>query len=330
MATASPSSRRRAEPDSWRDDEAAHPPDLDAEPVAWEIAAVHGARYLADRVLALDADAVLAGAGVANLAAWLAVELAHDRGSPVVLAAELGLWGYTPTPADPFIFNHRSFPTATMLGDAEQVLGGLVGGPGTTLVACLGAAQIDRHGNINSTVIGDSVFLVGSGGGNDVASSADEVVVMSTLTRRRAVADVPYVTSPGIRVRAFVTDLALFERDARRRARPHGSGTGARSAGRPCGPCTHALPLGSARRRRGGGARPPRPGPRRSAATVGPGRPVPPAGRLRTRPSPGRHPADSGIQPGETVVRPATAEEPMKLRCASTVPAPKQSPRMSR
>jgi len=205
--------RRRAEPDSWRDDEAAHPPDLGAAPVSWEIAAVHGARYLADRVMDRDADAVLAGAGVANLAAWLAVELAHDRGSPVVLAAELGLWGYRPTPADPFIFNHRSFPSATMLGDAEQVLGALVSGPGTTLLACLGAAQIDRHGNINSTVIGDSVFLVGSGGGNDVATTADEVVVMSTLTRRRAVAEVPYVTSPGVRVRAFVTDLALFERD---------------------------------------------------------------------------------------------------------------------
>ncbi len=205
--------RRRASPDSWRDDEALHPPDLESPAVPWEIAAVHGARYLADRVMAIDADAVLAGAGVANLAAWLAVDLAHAQGSSVVLAAELGLWGYRPTPADPFIFNHRSFPTATMLNDAESVLGGLVSGPGTTLVACLGAAQIDRHGNINSTVVGDSVFLVGSGGGNDVASTADEVVVMSTLTRRRAVASVPYVTSPGHRVRAFITDLGLFERD---------------------------------------------------------------------------------------------------------------------
>ncbi|MGO8873056.1 MAG: CoA-transferase [Acidimicrobiales bacterium] len=204
--------RRRAEPDSWRDDEAASPPDLAAPPAPWEIAAVHGARHLAGRVAALDADAVLAGAGVANLAAWLAVELARSRGSEVVLTAELGLWGYRPTPADPFVFNHRSFPTATMLGDAEQVLGTLAGGPGTTLLACLGAAQIDRHGNINSTLIPDQVFLVGSGGGNDVAATADEVVVMSTLTRRRAAADVPYVTSVGDRVRAFVTDLALFEK----------------------------------------------------------------------------------------------------------------------
>ncbi len=205
--------RRRAEPDSWRDDEAAHPPDLDAPVVAWEAAAVHGARYLAGRVTALGADAVLAGAGVANLAAWLAVELARDDGSDVVLTAELGLWGYEPTPADPFVFNHRSFPTATMLGDADQVLGTLVSGPGTTLLGCLGAAQIDRRGNINSTIVPGTVFLVGSGGGNDVASSADEVVVMTTLTSRRLVGEVPYVTSVGDRVRALVTDLALFEKD---------------------------------------------------------------------------------------------------------------------
>jgi len=156
---------------------------------------------------------VLAGAGVANLAAWLAVELARAEGSEVVLTAELGLWGYQPTPADPFVFNHRSFPTATMLGDADLVLGTLVGGPGTTLVGCLGAAQVDRLGNVNSTVIPPKIFLVGSGGGNDVSSAADEIVVMTTLTPRRAVAEVPYVTSVGDRVGALVTDLAVFEKD---------------------------------------------------------------------------------------------------------------------
>ena len=207
--------RDRADPQSWRADEAAHPPDLDAPVNAWERAAVFGARHLAERILATGADGVLAGAGVANLATWLGAEQARARGSEVVLTAELGLWGYEPTNADPFVFNHRSFPTATMLGDADQVLGGLVSGPGTTLLACLGAAQVDRFGNINSTVIGDKVFLVGSGGGNDVASSADEVVVMTTLTPRRIVADVPYVTSPGTRVSALVTDLGRFEKGAR-------------------------------------------------------------------------------------------------------------------
>jgi acyl CoA:acetate/3-ketoacid CoA transferase beta subunit/acyl CoA:acetate/3-ketoacid CoA transferase alpha subunit len=205
--------RTRATPDSWRQDELAHPPDLAAPVNGWERAAVYGARYLAGRIRARKADAVLAGAGVANLTAWLAVRRAREAGSPVVLTAELGMLGYEPTPADPFVFNHRSFPTATMLGDSDQVLGVLAGGPGTRLLACLGAAQIDRYGNVNSTVIPGKTFLVGSGGGNDVASTADEVVVMATLTRRRTVPSVPYVTSPGRRVRAFVTDLGTFEKD---------------------------------------------------------------------------------------------------------------------
>jgi acyl CoA:acetate/3-ketoacid CoA transferase alpha subunit/acyl CoA:acetate/3-ketoacid CoA transferase beta subunit len=204
--------RRRADPDSWRDDEAAHPPDLDAPVGAWERAAVFGARRVADRVRDGAYDAVLAGAGVANLAAWLAVQTARADGSPVVLTAELGLWGYEPTPADPFVFNHRSFPSATMIADSETVLSTFVAGPGTKLLGCLGAAQIDRVGNINSTVLPGRAFLVGSGGGNDVASAADEVVVVATLAPRRTVESVPYVTSPGDRVSALVTDLGTFER----------------------------------------------------------------------------------------------------------------------
>ncbi len=204
--------RRRASPDSWREDEAAHPPDLAAPVGAWERATVLGARYVAERVQAGGFDAVLAGAGVANLCAWLAVRTARRAGSEVVLTAELGLWGYEPTPADPFVFNHRSFPSATMVSDSESVLSTLVAGPGTRLLGCLGAAQIDRSGNINSTVIPGRAFLVGSGGGNDVASGADEVVVVATLAPRRTVEDVPYVTSPGDRVRALVTDLGTFER----------------------------------------------------------------------------------------------------------------------
>jgi acyl CoA:acetate/3-ketoacid CoA transferase alpha subunit len=47
---------------------------------------------------------------VANLAAWVAVGRARAAGSRVTLTAELGLWGYEPTPADPYIFNHRVFP----------------------------------------------------------------------------------------------------------------------------------------------------------------------------------------------------------------------------
>jgi len=155
---------------------------------------------------------VLAGAGVANLSAWLGVAQARSAGCDVQLTAEIGLWGYEPTPADPFVLNHRNFPRSTMLGDAGLVLGTLVGGTGTTTVACLGGAQIDRFGNVNSTLVPDGPFLVGSGGGNDVASVAAESVVVGTLTRGRTPPECGYVTSPGRNVRALVTDLGTLEK----------------------------------------------------------------------------------------------------------------------
>jgi len=149
-----------------------------------------------------------------------------------VLAAELGLWGYRPTPADPFIFNHRSFPTATMLGDAEQVLGALVGGPGTTLLACLGAAQIDRHGNINSTVIGDynapKTRLPGAGGAPAIAASCGEVLITLRQNKRAFVEKLDFRTSgghleggdsrakarfPGKGPTAVITDLGILTPD---------------------------------------------------------------------------------------------------------------------
>jgi acyl CoA:acetate/3-ketoacid CoA transferase alpha subunit len=204
--------RAKADPGSWRADAEAYPPDLDAPVNAWERAAVWGARHLAARVDATGANAVLAGAGVANLAAWLGVQIARAAGSDVKLTAEIGLWDYDATLGDPFVLNHRNFPTATMLTDAQFVLGALVGGPGTTTIGCLGGAQVDRVGNINSTHIPPRPFLVGSGGGNDVASTAAENVIVATLTKQRTVVDCPYITSPGVHVQALVTDLARFEK----------------------------------------------------------------------------------------------------------------------
>ncbi len=206
--------REKGRPESWRDDEAAYPPDLDAPPNRWEVAATWGARHLADRVVALDADAVLAGAGVANLSAWLAVAKARERGSEVQLTAEIGLWGYDPSIADPFVLNHRNFPRSTMLDDASTVLGTLVGGAGSTTLACLGGAQVDRFGNVNSTLIPDGPFLVGSGGGNDVASVCAEAIVVALLSPERTPPECGYVTSPGRAVRALVTDLGTFEKPA--------------------------------------------------------------------------------------------------------------------
>ena len=202
----------RTDPMSWMADVEAHPVDEDEPPSAWEQAAALGAREVLAEVRAVEADAVLAGAGVANLAAWVAVARAGQAGLAVKLTAELGLWGYTPTPADPYIFNHRVFPGTPLLADASTVLGMVVGGPGTRTVACLGAAQIDRDGNLNSTSIPGGPFLVGSGGANDVASRATACVVVSLARPERLVERVGYVTSPGHRVTRIVTDRGVLRR----------------------------------------------------------------------------------------------------------------------
>jgi glutaconate CoA-transferase subunit B len=65
----------------------------------------------------------------------------------------------------------------------------------------LGAAQIDKFGNINTSLIGSiekpKVRLPGSGGANDIASSATRVVISVTHEKRRFVEKVDFVTSPG-------------------------------------------------------------------------------------------------------------------------------------
>jgi acyl CoA:acetate/3-ketoacid CoA transferase beta subunit len=100
-----------------------------------------------------------------------------------------------------------------MLGDASMVLGALVAGPSTRVIGCLGGAQIDQFGNINSTTLQpDGPFLVGSGGGNDVASTAEECIVVATLAPARTPPRCAYVTSPGRAVKALVTDLGTFEK----------------------------------------------------------------------------------------------------------------------
>ncbi|HSZ35843.1 MAG TPA: CoA-transferase [Acidimicrobiales bacterium] len=217
----------RSDPMSWKADSDATPIAEDAEITKWETAASFGAREVERVVASVGADAVLAGAGVANLAAWVAVGRARAAGSNVVLTAELGLWGYQPTPADPYIFNQRVFPSTPYLSDASAVLGMVIGGPATATVGCLGAAEVDREGRLNSTELSGGRFLVGSGGANDVASRATACVVVTLARPERLPEAVAYVTSPGERVASVVTDMGILRRQdgvLRVAAVPAGSG----------------------------------------------------------------------------------------------------------
>jgi len=68
-------------------------------------------------------------------------------------------------------------------------------------VGFLGAAQLDRYGNINSTVIGDyqhpATRLPGAGGAPEIAASAGEVIVIIRQSRRTFVERCDFVTSVG-------------------------------------------------------------------------------------------------------------------------------------
>ncbi len=99
-------------------------------------------------------------------------------------------------------------------------------------VGFLGAAQIDRHGNLNSTVIGPydhpKVRLPGAGGAPEIAASCGETIVMLRQTPRTFVAELDFRSTvgqgdgPGSReklglhgagVTVVVTDLGVLEPD---------------------------------------------------------------------------------------------------------------------
>ncbi len=106
--------------------------------------------------------------------------------------------------------------------------------PGRIDVGFLGAGQIDRFANINTTVIGDysqpAARLPGAGGASEIAASCREVIVVVRQSRRSFVSQVDFVTSvgygtgPGDRERLgltgagprkVITDLGILEPDAR-------------------------------------------------------------------------------------------------------------------
>ncbi|ASW54961.1 CoA-transferase subunit beta [Plantactinospora sp. KBS50] len=107
--------------------------------------------------------------------------------------------------------------------------------PGRIRTGFLGAAQLDRYGNINTTVIGSdytapAVRLPGAGGAPEIAASCGEVVVVARQNRRTFVDKVDFVTSvgygdgPGARERfglrgagprVVITDLGVLQPDPR-------------------------------------------------------------------------------------------------------------------
>jgi len=146
-----------------------------------------------------DGETVFAGVGLPLMGALLA-QNTHAPNS--ILAMECG--GIGPKPKRIFLgigdntcVENAIFSTSLWRLFSDQQKGFFD-------VGMIGGAQIDKYGNLNSTVIiGDKDYytpvsrLPGSGGANDIASSALRTIVTMPLQKRRFVEKVDYITSPG-------------------------------------------------------------------------------------------------------------------------------------
>jgi glutaconate CoA-transferase subunit B len=144
-----------------------------------------------------DGQVVFVGIGLPNLACNLARRL---HAPDLVLIYESGAVGAVPDRLPISIGDPALVTNSASVCSMLDVFGAYLQG-GRIDVGFLQGAQIDRFGNINTTVIGDyaapSVRLPGSGGACEIAILAREVVVVAPQTRRSFPERVDFVTSPG-------------------------------------------------------------------------------------------------------------------------------------
>jgi glutaconate CoA-transferase subunit B len=145
----------------------------------------------------VGARVVFVGIGLPNIACNLAQRtVAPD----LELVYEAGVYGARPSRlplsiGDPCLVSGARSVVAMSQLFQYYLQGGLID------VGFLGAAQIDRYGNLNTTVIGPyqgpKVRLPGSGGACEIALLARRVLIIARLNRRTFVEQLDFVTSPG-------------------------------------------------------------------------------------------------------------------------------------
>ncbi len=176
--------------------------------------------YTADEMMAVEAarrltdgDVCFVGIGLPSLAANLA-RTTHAPGC--VLIYESGTIGAKPVELPLSIGDGELAETADAVVAVPEMFAYWLQG-GRIDVGFLGAAQIDKWGNLNSTVIGDydspKVRLPGGGGAPEIATAARKVFVMLRQTPRAFVEKLDFLTSVGDRVAVVVTDLGILEPD---------------------------------------------------------------------------------------------------------------------
>jgi len=171
---------------------------------------------------------VFVGVGLPNIAC----NLARYTVSPdLQLIYESGVYGAQPARLPLSIGDPTLVTGATSVVSMADLFG-LYLQRGLVDVALLGGAQIDRYGNLNTSVIGEyahpKVRLPGSGGACEIAINAREVFMIMRLGKRSFVEKIDFMTSPGHLVGGdsrerlhmpgkgptlVVTDMAIFNFD---------------------------------------------------------------------------------------------------------------------
>lgn len=155
-----------------------------------ELLACVAARLLEDR------KSVFVGTGLPMIAAMLAQ---RTHAPDLLIIFEAG--GIGPRiPVLPIsVGDSRTFHQAVAASGMHDVMS--LAQAGHLDYGFLGAAQIDPHGNINTTVIGDhslpTTRLPGSGGANDVGSFCNRTIIIMRQDRRKFVAQLDFLTTPG-------------------------------------------------------------------------------------------------------------------------------------
>jgi glutaconate CoA-transferase subunit B len=158
-----------------------------------------------------DGEVVFVGIGLPNLACNLAK---RTHAPNLVMIYESGAVGATPSRL-PVSIGDPALVTGSLMVCGMADVFQLFLQNGRIEVGFLGGAQVDRHANINTTVIGPyerpRVRLPGSGGAAEIAIHAQRVVIVSKLSPRAFPERVDFVTSPGQRVRRVITDKGVLE-----------------------------------------------------------------------------------------------------------------------
>ncbi len=175
-----------------------------------------------------DGEVVFVGIGLPNLACNLARAL---HAPELVLIYESGAVGAIPERL-PVSIGDPSLVTGSLMVCSMADVFQLFLQNGKIEVGFLGGAQVDRYGNINTTVIGSyekpKVRLPGSGGAAEIAIHAQRVLIISRLNQRAFPAEIDFLTSPGQRCKGrsrkelgmpgagpvkVVTDKGILESD---------------------------------------------------------------------------------------------------------------------